>query len=120
VVEMKIQVRARDNVMTKKLRAHVLRRLGFALSRFEEKVVSVIVRVSKSNGDLGGTDTLCQVDVGLARSVKAAATDRDALVAVGRAAANAGRSVARALERERDMEQRPRGPLSTKKVRAPA
>jgi putative sigma-54 modulation protein len=117
---MKIHIRERDNVMTEKLRAHVLRRLGFALSRFGEEVVSVIVRVSKSNGRLGGVNTRCQIDVGLARSVKATATDGDALVAVDRAAANAGRSVARALDREREMEQRPRRPLSTKKVRAPA
>ncbi|MBN1608572.1 MAG: HPF/RaiA family ribosome-associated protein [Polyangiaceae bacterium] len=118
--EMKIRIRERDTVMTPKLRAHVLRRLGFALSRFGEKVVSVIVRISKSNGHPGGIDTRCQIDVGLARSVKATATHSDALLAVDRAAANAGRSVARALERERDMEQRPCRPLGTKKVRSRA
>ena len=113
---MRIHIRERGNVMTPRLRAHVLRRLGFALSRFGEKVVSVLVRISKSNGHAGGIDTQCQIDVGLARSVKATATDGDARVAVDRAAASAGRSVARALERERDMEQRLRRPLSTKKV----
>jgi len=118
---MKIQIRTRDHVMTKELRAYVLRRLGFVLSRFGEKVVSVRVEVSNSTGNsrLDGTDTRCQIDVGLARSVRARATHRDALVAVDRAAASAGRSVARALERERETEQRPRRPLSTNQVRGP-
>jgi putative sigma-54 modulation protein len=105
VIEMKIYIRQRDSVMTEKLRAHVLRRLGFALSRFGEKVVSVIVRISRSKGRLGGLDTRCQIDVGLVRSVKATATDGDALASVNRAIASAGRSVARALERERETEQ---------------
>jgi putative sigma-54 modulation protein len=120
VVKMKIYIRERDNVMTEKLRAHVLRRLGFALSRFGERVVSVIVRISRSKGRLGRLDTRCQIDVGLVRSVKATATDSDALASVNRATAGAGRSVARAIGREREAEQaatRPRVPFSSKKVR---
>lgn len=133
VVRMKILIRNRGSVMTKKLRAYVLRRLYFVLSRFGEKVVGVRVGVSKEkgppgngqssngqsgNGHPGGPETRCQIDVDLARSVKATATHGDPLVAVDRAAAGAGRSVARALDRERETEQWPFRPLGTKRVKS--
>ena len=114
---MRIQIRERDNMMTPKLHAHALRRVGFALSRFGRKVVSVIVRVSKTNGSpgSGGIDTRCQIDVGLERSVKATATDGDPLVSVERAVASVERSVVRALARERETEQRPEPPPTRRK-----
>jgi putative sigma-54 modulation protein len=113
VTEMKIQIQRRNTVFTEKLKTHVLRRLGFALSRFGEEIASVIVRFSNLETRRGATEKRCQIDVGLRRSVTAAGTDADVLVAVDRAADRAGRTVGRALERDRETEEDPpRAPTS--------
>ena len=102
---MKIEILKRNIVLTEKLRIHVLRQLAFALSRFGEKVVKVVVSFSNVRTRPGDVDKRCQIDVGLKRTVTAAARDGDALVAFDQAADRAGRSVARALDRERAAEE---------------
>lgn len=111
---MKIQIQGSRPEITEALKTHVLRRLGFALSRFGEKVTNVLVRFSKVKNPRGDTDKRCQIDVDLRRSVTSAGTDANVLVAVDRAAERAGRSVARALERENDSED-PRRPPRRRK-----
>lgn len=106
---MRIQLRARDVELTEALRAHVERRLGFALGRFGERVGRVSVRFSDTNGARKGVDKRCQIDVSLrpSGSVLIEDTDADPSVAVDRAADRASRSVARALEREREWGEDP-------------
>ena len=104
VAEMKIQIQGRNIVVTEALKTHVLRRLAFALSRFGEKVVSVLVRFSNIRTRRGGIDKRCQIDVGLRRGVTGAGRDPDILVAVDRAVDRAGRSVDRALAEDRETE----------------
>jgi ribosomal subunit interface protein len=111
VAEMKIQIQGRNIVVTEALKTHVLRRLAFALSRFGEKVVSVLVRFSNIKTRGGGIDKRCQIDVGLRRGVTGADRDPDIFVAVDRAVDRAGRSVDRALAEDRETENGPSGPL---------
>ena len=97
---MKIGIRAHDVELTESLRAHVERRIGFALGRFGALVDSVIVRLSDTNDHRRGIDKRCQIDVGLP-SVKVDATDADLFAAVDRAAHRAARAVTHALDRSR-------------------
>ena len=105
---MKIHIRGRNVELTEVLRARVERRLGFALSRFGERIGRVLLRFSDTSGYRGDVDKRCQIDVGLRpRSVRVEHTDVDLFVALDRAADRASRSVARALERERGWEEIP-------------
>ena len=95
---MNIRIRERAGVKSTTLRAHVERRLSFALSRFGERIARVTVRLSEG-GDAG---TRCQIDVGLRpRVIKVEDTNSDVFAAVDHAANRVSRSVARTLERER-------------------
>jgi putative sigma-54 modulation protein len=98
---MKIQIRDRNVETTEILRAHVERRLGVALGRFGERIVRVVVRFSDT-----GVDKRCQIDVGLRpRSVRVEDTDADLFAAVDHAVDRISRSVARAIERERAVDE---------------
>ena len=95
---MNIRMRVRDAGVTSALRAHVERRLGFALSRFGERIGRVTVRLSET-GDAGKR---CQIDVDLGpRIISVEDTDVDLFAAVDHAANRVSRSVGRTLERER-------------------
>jgi ribosome-associated translation inhibitor RaiA len=107
---MKIRIQARGVAIADELKARVLRQLGFALSRFGDEIVSVLVRFSNVTTRQGRTDTRCQIDVDLRRRVTGAGRDRDALVALYRAADRAGRSVDRALAQDRQTADGPTWP----------
>ena len=62
---MQLQVRGRNIELTEALRAHVERRLQFALSRFGQRIGRVLVRLADVNGPRGGDDKSCHVDVNL-------------------------------------------------------
>jgi ribosomal subunit interface protein len=114
---MKIQIRQHNSLVTEALRAHALRRLGFALGRFGESVGDVIVQFSDGNGTGGGIDKRCQIQVGMPHGVKVEETDADLFVAIDRAADRASRAVARALARYRESAggpPRPPGRAKTK------
>ena len=106
---MKIHIRGRNIGVTKVVRTRVERRLLFALGRFGERIDRLLLRFSDTNGYRADVDKRCQINVGLRpRSVRVEHTDADLFVALDRAADRASRSVARALERERDHEESPR------------
>jgi putative sigma-54 modulation protein len=114
---MKIQIRGRNVELTDVLRTRVERRLGFALGRFGERVVRVFLRFSDTNRDRGDLDKRCQIDVSLRpRSVRVEHSDADLFVALDRAADRASRSVARALERERELDESPRPTADYRRV----
>ena len=105
---MKIYIRGRNIKLTKVVRTRVERRLGFALGRFGERIGRVLLRFSDANGHRGDLDKRCQIDVGLRpRSVRVEHTDADLFLALDLAADRASRSVARALERERQWDENP-------------
>jgi ribosomal subunit interface protein len=101
---VKIQFRERNVEVSDGLRAHVERRLGFALARFGQRIARVIVRFSDASGD-SGQKQRCQIHVGLrSRSARADDTDVDLTVAVDRAVERVARSIAHVLEREQEFD----------------
>jgi putative sigma-54 modulation protein len=110
---MKIQIREHDVSVTDVQRAHVERRLAFALGRFGERIGRVTVRFLDV-GHHGCKDKLCQIQVALnARLVRIEDVDADALTAFDHASARASRSVARALERDREWDAGPFRPWTS-------
>jgi ribosomal subunit interface protein len=97
---MKVRIRERGVSVTERLRVHIDRRLGFALSRFGERITRVTVNFSDGKG-ARSSETLCRIEVTLAsRKVQVEDTNDDAFAAVEHAAGRAARSVARVLAQE--------------------
>ena len=103
---MQIDIRARKIEVDEALRAHVDRRLRFALGRFGERIGRVTVRFDDANGTRGGVDKQCQIDVALRPSGNVIVDDIDAdlCTVVDRAAERVARAVHRDLQRRRDAE----------------
>jgi len=101
---LRISVQDGRGTVAAALRAHIERRLAFALSSFGERVGQVVVRLSDSGPAEGneGLPEQCQIEVKLRpRDLQVADTGADPFVAVENAAERLSRSVARAVERER-------------------
>ena len=102
---MKIHVRSRQVVVSESVRAHIERRLEFSLGRVAPRVRRATVQIVDLNGPRGGEDKACRIEVRLDPTGTVFVEDRDAnlYTALDRAADRAGRSVVRALKRERDL-----------------
>ena len=99
---MQIEIQARNFSMTHALRAHVERRLGFALSTCYRHVNRILVRLSDINGPRSGNDKSCHLEVFLpGQAVVVEDTEADLYVAINRASSRAGRTVMRQLRRRR-------------------
>ena len=95
---MKIHLRLHNVKPTRVLRAHVERGLGFALSRFGERIGRVTVRLSHAPG----LHKRCHIEVDLRlKNVQVEDSDADLLSAFDHAAQRLSRSVARALALQR-------------------
>lgn len=101
---MQIEIQAVKFELTDALRAHVQRRLHFALSRFEGRIARAIVRLSDLNGPRGGVDKDCRLQIRLhgLPDVVVEDTEADLYVAISRAADRAGRTLDRRLRRARN------------------
>ena len=83
------------------MKAHLKRRLDFALAGFGDLVEQVLVRLSAKSIPASPFNR-CEIEVKLRpRKVRIAETGLDLFVAVENAAEHLRRSVSRALERER-------------------
>lgn len=100
---MQIEIQARDFELTPGLRAHVRRRLHFALGRYEDRVTRVMVRLSDLNGPRGGVDKACLLRIRLhgQPAILIEDAEEDLYVAISRAADRAGRTLGRWMERAR-------------------
>jgi ribosome-associated translation inhibitor RaiA len=99
---MRIEVRGRGIGLDEATRAEIVRRLLFALGRFEGRLRSVRMRLSDTNGPRGGVDKQVQVAVRFSHGsdvVHVEDSDTDVRAAAARAAARSGRAVARRLLR---------------------
>ena len=112
-----IRVRGHNVAVTAALRAHIERRIAFALSRFGEKVGRVTVHCTDTCDQPSGGGKRCQIAVDLQRAVRVQETDPDLFTAISRAADRAERSVARALERDRDGDGQPAYPVPGRRRR---
>jgi ribosome-associated translation inhibitor RaiA len=83
-------------------RAHLERRLDFALSSFGDRVAQITVRLSRDGVRRAPPLDRCDIEVKLRpRSLRIGDTGTDAADAIENAAERLGRSLTRALERER-------------------
>lgn len=99
----KIKIRARHVELSDDLQAHVESRVGFALSRFGDRIGRVIVRLSNAREANASEHRCCEIAVDFgARIIWAEDTDADVFAAVDHAAQRASRSVARAIEQEHE------------------
>jgi hypothetical protein len=102
---MRIQVRTVKVALTTAQRSQVELQLGLALGRFGDRIHRVVGRFRDEGGN-GVRDIHCRVDVDLSpRKISVEESDVSPVLAARRAAARASRSVARALERERRLDQ---------------
>lgn len=102
---MQMDIQARGFALTDSLRAHVEQRLQFALTRFQDRVVRVVVHLSDVNGPKGRVDKQCNLQVHLRGlpDVIVNDTEADLYAAVDRASERAGRSLGRYLGRTREV-----------------
>lgn len=100
---MELVVTNRHAVFSDEARETVVRRLRFALARFEPEIERVVVTGQDQNGPKGGPDKQCRVAAHLVGGDVLTVTDEDAdiVAAVSRAADRLARAVGRALERAR-------------------
>jgi len=97
---MKIEIQARNFSLTRAMREHIERRLGFALSTCYQHVKRILVHLSDVNGPRGGKDKRCHLVVTLPdHAVVVENTEADLYVAINRAASRTGRTVMRQLRR---------------------
>lgn len=104
---MQINVQARGFVMTSAIEAHLRRQLRFAFDHPNNRVRRVFVRLSDINGQRGGIDKRCQLQVRLADSsdVVIADVQQDLYLAMSRAIERAAGAVGRRLGRTRQMQR---------------
>lgn len=105
-MKVQILVRGRNVEVTKDLRAHVENRVGTALGRFGDRIGGVVVRFTDTEGPDGDLDrTRCEIQVSLRpRNVRVEGTDRDAVAVLDEVSTRVSRSIARAIEREQDLD----------------
>jgi ribosomal subunit interface protein len=98
---MRVQIRGRGLSLTGDLRARVERHLGLALGRFADRIGSVTVQFSETDGH-----KRCQIDVGLRpRKVCVEEVHAESFAAFDHASARVSSSIARALDREQEWKQ---------------
>jgi phage terminase large subunit-like protein len=95
---MRIEIRSRGLMLTKKQTFRLQQDLGIVFARFGERIDRVIVAVSAS--DKIGLSS-CEIEVRIKpKLVTVVYSDRDVFVAVEHAAKRAARSVSRAIDIE--------------------
>ncbi len=99
---MRLDIRGPSLLVNATLHQFVARRLRYALSRFQDQIEEVTVRLSDEKGLKGESDKICHVVVKVStRSLSVTDAHTDLHEAVSRAAERMGRAVCRELERNR-------------------
>jgi ribosomal subunit interface protein len=111
---LKIRVHNDRGPVAEELRAHLERRLDFALGGFSERFAQVTVRMSHGKpagngaGTGAGSGERCEIELTLRpRRMRVADSGADLFKAVENAAERLRRSITRALERERAWAEEP-------------
>jgi ribosomal subunit interface protein len=101
---MRLSLRSPGVDTSEALRAHLERRVRFALGRFGSRVRWVAATFADQNGPRGGVDKVCRIvaDVRGAARVVVEDADPDLYAAIDGAAGRLGRAVARGIDRDRD------------------
>lgn len=100
---MQIDIQSRRIPLTEALRAHVRRRILFAVGRFGDRIRHITVQLSDVNGPRGGVDKRCQLRLRVEGLPDIVVDDTELTMqaAVSRAAARAGRALGRYAARAR-------------------
>jgi putative sigma-54 modulation protein len=95
---------AKDVVLDEDMKDHLERRLLFALTRFDPRILRVDVHVADHNGPKGGIDKSCRIVVRLRGlgDVVVKTADADWTVCIDRATTRIGAHVRRVLARRRE------------------
>ena len=101
---MNIQIHAKDFSLTEALRAHVTRRLAYALNHGQDVVSRTSVRLTDVNGLRGGVDKSCAIEVRMKGAADLIFEDvqDDIYVAIDRASERIGRLLDRRLAQLRE------------------
>lgn len=104
---MTISITDRSDLLDSSLRELAERRLLFALSRFDSRVVHVDLVVEDENGPRGGIDKSCRVTVALHRCADVVISDKDSEMGkcLSRVAERLGRAVSRAIAKTQRFER---------------
>ncbi len=102
---MQIDIQARNFSLTNAMRSHAERRLRFALTRCDDHIQRVAMRLSDINGPRGGADKRCHLQVVLTGLPNVVIEDIevDLYVAIDRATDRAGRTVVRKIDRHQNL-----------------
>jgi putative sigma-54 modulation protein len=98
---MKLDIRTQDLELHPNLREHANRRITFALSRFNNRLTRLHMRLVDENGPRGGVDKRCVLQIGLSGmpDIVITETAENVFTAIDRAAGRAGRTLARKIGR---------------------
>jgi putative sigma-54 modulation protein len=109
---MNIEVRFRDLEPTEALKNHAVRRVETSLDRFTNQLTQVLVQLADINGPKGGRDKRCQLTLRgpTLGSLNINELSGEVASAIDAACELASRSVARELERARDIRRSARPP----------
>lgn len=102
---MRLTVRGQRVELDDALKSHIDLHVYFALSRFSDRIRSVHVALSDSDGPRGGVDKVCRMRVALRSGPPLHLEELASTLemAVDRACDRLGRRVARELERQREL-----------------
>ena len=102
---LRIDIQARNFLLTDGLRRYAERRLHFALSCCQDRLQRIVIRLSDINGPRGGADKRCLLRVVLNGLPDVVIEDIEAnpYVAIDRAADRAGRTVVRKIDRQQSL-----------------
>lgn len=100
---MQIDIQAQHFSLTDALRAHIERRLCFALSCCVYRIQRIVLRLSDINGPRGGTDKRCRIQLMLTgmSDVMIEDTKVDLYLAIDRAIHRAKHTVLRKIDRQK-------------------
>ncbi|OYY95651.1 MAG: 30S ribosomal protein S30 [Hydrogenophilales bacterium 28-61-23] len=100
---MQTDIQSQGFSLTEGLNNYVVKRLAYGLSRGDEAITRITVRLSDINGPRGGADKRCLIEVRLKTSPTVVIEDieTDLYLAIDRAVERAGRTLARRLSRQR-------------------
>lgn len=98
---MQVHIVGQGFTLTDAIRAHVDRRMRFALGRFSGRVARVRIVLGNQSVSTGALNKICTVRVGLSGlpEILVEQIDSDIYAAIDRAADRVGRTVARRLDR---------------------
>jgi ribosome-associated translation inhibitor RaiA len=108
---MNIDIQSLGFPITLALAEHARRRLRFALTRHNDRIQRVVVRLGDENGPRGGADKFCRIRVYLIDAPVAVIADigSDLYGVIDRTVDRVGRVVVKHLDRSRDSRRRVRG-----------